>query len=167
MWSVSKVRLTNFLNNFLKSANLSAKRILHLYTYIMFFVPLAFAALIELQSLLTKTNFLELLKSPFISISVIVAFSDFLFGYYLWINKDKVLLKEKSYRRFMIIQAISQILVGNFVCEVLALAGIYQAKEINGQKTNKTDKIIKITSIVMLVVFAMCFVMLIMASLRK
>ncbi|TSO26663.1 hypothetical protein [Lactobacillus sp. LL6] len=167
MWSVSKVRLTNLINSFLKNANLTATRILHLYTYILFFIPLAFAALIELQSLLTKVSFADLLKSPFVSISVIVAFCDFLLGYYLWINKDKVLLRKTLYKNFMIIQAISQMLVGNFVCGVLAIAGIYQAKEINGQEITKTDKIIKISSIVMLVIFVMCFVMLLMASLRK
>ena len=167
MWSVGKVRLTNFLNNFLKSANLSAKRILHLYTYILFFIPLAFAALVELHSLLTKVSFSNLLKSPFVSVSVIIAFCDFLLGYYLWINKDKILLEEKTYRSFMIIQAISQILVGNLVCGILALAGIYQARELNSQKITRTDKIIKITSIIMLVIFGMCFAMLMMIGLRK
>lgn len=163
-------KISDFLNRFLRNTNLNAKRILRLYTYILFFIPLAFAALLYLRSAMTKQPFALMIKlNPMVSVAVITAFVDFLLGYYLWISKSAILLNKNSYRFFMICQAISQLLVGNFVCLIFALFGIFQAKNlaVASETNSKRDNLMEIISVCILLLFIICFILLMLIEFRK
>ncbi|WP_278390728.1 hypothetical protein [Lactobacillus acetotolerans] len=119
---------------------------------------------------MTKQPFALMIKlNPMVSVAVITAFVDFLLGYYLWISKSAILLNKNSYRFFMICQAVSQLLVGNFVCLIFALFGIFQAKNlaVASETNSKKDNLMEIISVCILLLFIICFILLMLIEFRK
>lgn len=169
MQSKSKGRMSGFLARFLRNAHLDAPRILRWYSYILFFVPLVFWAMLAFNAQLSKQSLFDIIrKQGTVSIAIIVTILDFLVGYYLWISRGKVLTDRKSYHFFMGCQAIGQLLVGNIICVILALFGMYQSKQLTLTVTNeKNNLIMNIVSVAMLVIFIICSIALILLGFRK
>lgn len=169
MWTISKAKFTSFLDRFLNGLHLDAKKILRWYSYLLFFIPLLMWAMLAFNGALMKTSIKTMLsKQANISIAVIIAIIDFVLGYYLWISREKVLTDRRSYHLFMGCQAISQLLVGNLLCLVLALFGMYQAKQLPTTVENeKKAKMMKMISITVMIVFIICFILMMLLELRK
>lgn len=169
MWLATKAKFTSFLDRFLENAHLDAKRILKWYSYVLFIVPLLFWAMLAFNGAFTHTSIQTMLtKEATISIAVIVAIVDFCLGYYLMISRKKVLTDRRSYHFFMGCQAIGQLLVGNIICLLLALFGMYQAKQLPSKASDdKTSKMMNIISIIVMIVLIVCFVFLMLLELRK
>ncbi|WP_155833142.1 hypothetical protein [Lactobacillus hamsteri] len=165
----TKAKFTSFLDRFLENAHLDAKRILKWYSYVLLVVPLLFWAMLAFNATFTHTSIQTMLtKEASISIAVIVAIVDFCLGYYLMISRKKVLTDRRSYHFFMGCQAIGQLLVGNIICLLLALFGMYQSKQLSTRVNDeKAAKMMNIISLTVMIVFILCFVFLMLLELRK
>lgn len=141
---------------FLDKVHLSAKKILITYTYALILISLFFGSFIVFIITFTKQNITTILSNtPMIAVDMIIAVSDFLMGYYIWLKKDFILNHYGDYYFLMLSQAISQLMAGNLFCLLLAIFGIIRVnKETRNLKCK--SKFIKISSIAFLIIFAFC-----------
>lgn len=169
MHLVSKKGVTTFLDRFLQNAHLDAQRILRWYSYLLLLIPLLFWAMLAFNAGLSHRSLPSLInREGMISVGIIIATLDFVLGYYLWLSRGKVLTDQRNYHFFMLCQVLSQLLVGNLICTVLALFGLYQAKQLElSDKENMATRIVKIFAGCMLVIFIICSIALLLLLTRK
>ena len=147
MWAISKQKVENFFDRMTRSMNLDTKKILTWYSYILFIAPLLFWALIALRSGASDQSIkMIVIKQPAVAIVTIIAIVDFVLGYYLLLNKS---------------QLIGQILVGNLLCGVLAILGMYKAKTLKKTQDNISPVVIAI-SLVAAVLSVLCFMLILL-----
>ena len=85
-------KINNFVISFLDRAHLDTKKILTTYIYALILIPLFFGCFIILTSSIAKQNINVVLNNtPLIAIDMIVALTDFIMGYYIWLKKDLIL----------------------------------------------------------------------------
>lgn len=145
MWAISKQKVENFFGRVTHNLSLDAKKIISWYSYILFVAPLLFWALIGMRSAASKQSMQMIItKQPAVAIGTIIAIVDFVLGYYLLMNKKKFLVNRQTYRMFMTSQLIAQIVVGNLICAILAILGMYQAKTLKKTQDNVQPMIIGI-----------------------
>lgn len=145
MWAISKQKVENFFGRVTQNMHLDINRIISWYSYILFIAPLLFWALIGLRSAASKQSMrLMIVKQPAVAIGVIIAIVDFALGYYLLLNKKKFLANRQTYRFLMVSQLIGQFLVGNLLCSVLAILGMYKAKVLKQTQANINPAIMAI-----------------------
>lgn len=162
MWAVSKRKFSNLLDRIARTVHLDANRTIEWYSYILFLIPIALWLMIEMRILASKQSWTVMFKQPAVAVGVIIAFVDLMTGYYLLLKEQEVLETYENYRFFMMWQAISQILVGNFLCFVMALIGIHEAKSLkNGQR----DATVTVVSIVSGLFLVICFGFILLMSL--
>ena len=154
MLTAGKQKVSGLLEKIAKSVNLDAKRTITWYSYVLFIIPIAYWLLTEIRILASKQSWELMLKQPSVAIASIIAIIDFMLGYYLILHKQDLLSSYENYRFFMMWQAVCQIFVGNFVCFILALIGIHEAKRLDNGKRDSTVVVVTITSGLLLV---MCF----------
>ena len=159
-------KFSNHFTLLLQNYHLDSKRILVVYDSILLLSSLAFAIMVWLEGIFQKKSAIELIKmNPIVGISMIVAFSNFILGYYVWVHKNIFLDSKQNYRFFMIWQSLSQLVLGNFVCTVLSFIGIYQAKTIAVEKSHRLQLLPLITALTIL--YLICFIMLITIAFKK
>ncbi|WP_143453044.1 MULTISPECIES: hypothetical protein [Lactobacillus] len=107
-----------------------------------------------------------LAKFPIISIEIIIAITDFLLGYYLWLKKDELIANPKNYHFFMLCQAVSQLMVGNILCLILAIFGLLRISSFK-EKYQAENKLIKNISVICLIAFSLCFVLFICLDIKN
>lgn len=89
------------------------------------FAPLLYWALLEFRIVMEKASLADMMHNqPAVAISVIVAITDFLLGYYCWINRNKLVSNIKELKTFYVWQFFCQIFVGNIICSLLCLFGL-------------------------------------------
>lgn len=154
MWTTSKQKFSNIMEKITGAVNLNPKKTISWYSYVLFFTPIAFWLLIEMQILASGKSWMVMLKQPTIAIATLIAIIDFMLGYYLVLRKKDVLASYENYRLFMMWQAVCQILVGNFICFFLALIGIYEAKFLKNGQYDATVKMVSFASGLFLII---CF----------
>ena len=160
-------KINNFVISFLNRAHLDTKKILTTYIYALILIPLFFGSFIVLTSSVAKQNINVVLNNtPLIAIDMIVALTDFIMGYYIWLKKDLILKHEGNYRFLMFTQAISQLMVGNIFCLILALFGIIRIYEQSG-KLKCQSNFIKVPAVIFLTIFGFCLVLTISIFIRK
>ncbi|WP_294891163.1 hypothetical protein [uncultured Lactobacillus sp.] len=160
-------KINNFVISFLDRAHLDTKKILTTYIYALILIPLFFGSFIVLTSSVAKQNINVVLNNtPLIAIDMIVALTDFIMGYYIWLKKDLILKHEGNYRFLMFTQAISQLMVGNIFCLILALFGIIRIYEQSG-KLKCQSNFIKVPAVIFLTIFGFCLVLTISIFIRK
>lgn len=169
MQSTSKKRVTTLLDHFLQNAHLDASRILRLYTWVLIVIPLLFGMLLILNAGFSHQSVQALInKGAVTSVAVIIAILDFVLGYYLWLVRKSVLTDRRSYRFFMLCQVVSQLLVGNLLCGLLALLGLFQAKQRKlVSAPNLATRVVQIFASMMLIIFIICSIALILLITRK
>lgn len=101
------------------------------------------------------------IKQPAVAIVTIIAIVDFVLGYYLLLNKKQFLINRQTYRFLMVSQLIGQILVGNLLCGVLAILGMYKAKTLKKTQDNISPVVIAI-SLVAAVLSVLCFMLILL-----
>lgn len=142
-----------------RSMNLDTKKILSWYSYVLFIAPLLFWALIALRGGASNQSIkMMIMKQPAVAIATIAAIVDFVLGYYLMLNKKQFLVNRQTYRFLMVSQLIGQVLVGNLLCGVLAILGMYKAKTLKKTQDNISPIVIAI-SLVAAVLLALCFML--------
>ncbi|MBW7987306.1 hypothetical protein [Lactobacillus helveticus] len=162
MWAISKQKVENFFDRMTRSMNLDTKKILSWYSYVLFIAPLLFWALIALRGGASNQSIkMMIMKQPAVAIATIAAIVDFVLGYYLMLNKKQFLVNRQTYRFFMVSQLIGQILVGNLLCGVLAILGMYKAKTLKKMQDNISPIVIAI-SLVAAVLLALCFMLILL-----
>lgn len=145
-----------------QSMHLDAKKIINWYSYILFIAPLLFWALIAMRSGASRESIQSILsKQPVVAIGTIIAIVDFVLGYYLLLNKKKFMVNRQTYRFFMVSQLIGQIVVGNLLCAILAILGMYKATALKKTQDNVNPVIIAI-SIASAVILAGCLVLILL-----
>ena len=160
-------KINNFVISFLDRAHLDTKKILTTYIYALILIPLFFGSFIVLTSSVAKQNINVVLNNtPLIAIDMIVALTDFIMGYYIWLKKDLILKHEGNYRFLMFTQAISQLMVGNIFCLILALFGIIRIYEQSG-KLKCQSNFINVPAVIFLTIFGFCLVLTISIFIRK
>lgn len=160
-------KINNFVISFLDRAHLDTKKILTTYIYALILIPLFFGSFIFLTSSIAKQNINVVLNNtPLIAIDMIVALTDFIMGYYIWLKKDLILEYEGNYHFLMFTQAISQLMVGNIFCLILALFGIIRINEQTG-KLKCQSNFIKVPAFIFLAIFGFCLVLTISIFIRK
>lgn len=160
-------KINNFVISFLDRAHLDTRKILTTYIYALILIPLFFGSFIILTSSIAKQNINVVLNNtPLIAIDMIVALTDFIMGYYIWLKKDLILKHEGNYRFLMFSQAISQLMVGNIFCLILALFGIIRINEQSG-KLKSQSNFIKVPAFIFLTIFGFCLVLTISIFIRK
>lgn len=164
MWTAAKNSFSNLLEKIARTVHLDAKRTITWYSYILLVIPIAYWMLIEMRILASKQSWTVMLKQPAVAIASIIAIVDFMLGYYLIMRKKDVLASYENYRLFMMWQAVCQILVGNFLCFVLALIGIHEAKKLNNGPRDSTVTMATVASGLLLI---FCFVLLVMLNFIK
>lgn len=154
------LRARCFFANLLQNYRLSAQRILRIYGVILMLIPIAFGLMVWLESQMQGASVTHLVRQePVISISMVIAFSDFILGYYLLLKQRQVLASQKTFRFFMAWQCLGQLLMGNFVCAFLAFCGSYQARHINS--TQKTNPELQGLTIMLTCLYLICFCFLV------
>lgn len=137
MWAISKQKVENFFERVTRNLSLDANKIISWYSYILFVTPLLFWALISLRSGASGQPMRSMIvKQPAVAIGVIIAIVDFMLGYFLLLNKKKFLVNRQTYRFLMVSQFIGQIVVGNLLCGVLAILGMYKANALKKTQDN-------------------------------
>ena len=145
-----------------QSMHLDAKKIINWYSYILFIAPLLFWALIAMRSGASRESIQSIImKQPVVAIGTIIAIIDFVLGYYLLLNKKKFMVNRQTYRFFMVSQLIGQIVVGNLLCAILAVLGMYKATALKKTQDNVNPVIIAI-SIASAVILAGCLVLILL-----
>ncbi|KRK44807.1 hypothetical protein FC63_GL000640 [Lactobacillus amylovorus DSM 20531] len=141
---------------------LDAKKIINWYSYILFIAPLLFWALIAMRSGASRESIQSIImKQPVVAIGTIIAIVDFVLGYYLLLNKKKFMVNRQTYRFFMVSQLIGQIVVGNLLCAILAVLGMYKATALKKTQDNVNPVIIAI-SIASAVILVGCLVLILL-----
>lgn len=144
-----KQKKFSFIDKIISMTNLNAQKILNVYSYVLLIFPIAFWILINLQALLVKTNLKRLLhNNPLMLVGIIISIIDFVFGYYLMLNKKNILSDRFSYKITMLSQMICQLLVGNVLCFFLALLGTHESKTLNEQESIHRKANITVTIII-------------------
>lgn len=162
MWAISKQKVENFFDRMTRSMNLDTKKILSWYSYVLFIAPLLFWALIALRGGASNQSIkMMIMKQPAVAIAAIAAIVDFVLGYYLMLNKKQFLVNRQTYRFLMVSQLIGQVLVGNLLCGVLAILGMYKAKTLKKRQDNISPIVIAI-SLVAAVLLALCFMLILL-----
>ncbi|ABX26798.1 hypothetical protein lhv_0639 [Lactobacillus helveticus DPC 4571] len=101
-----------------------------------------------------------IMKQPAVAIATIAAIVDFVLGYYLMLNKKQFLVNRQTYRFLMVSQLIGQVLVGNLLCGVLAILGMYKAKTLKKTQDNISPIVIAISLVAVLL--ALCFMLILL-----
>lgn len=162
MWAISKQKVENFFDRMTRSMNSDTKKILSWYSYVLFIAPLLFWALIALRGGASNQSIkIMIMKQPAVAIATIAAIVDFVLGYYLMLNKKQFLVNRQTYRFLMVSQLIGQVLVGNLLCGVLAILGMYKAKTLKKTQDNISPIVIAI-SLVAAVLLALCFMLILL-----
>lgn len=162
MWAISKQKVANFIGRMTQSMHLDTKKILTWYSYILFIAPLLFWALIAMRSAASgQTLRMIIMKQPAVAIATIIAIVDFVLGYYLLLNKQKVLINRQTYRFVMVSQMLGQMLVGNLLCVVLAILGVYRAKALPKTQAS-VNPIMMAASIAAAVLLLGCFMLILL-----
>ncbi|ATO53625.1 hypothetical protein LA20531_08505 [Lactobacillus amylovorus DSM 20531] len=162
MWAISKQKVENFFGRMTQSMYLDAKKIINWYSYILFIAPLLFWALIAMRSGASRESIQSIImKQPVVAIGTIIAIVDFVLGYYLLLNKKKFMVNRQTYRFFMVSQLIGQIVVGNLLCAILAVLGMYKATALKKTQDNVNPVIIAI-SIASAVILVGCLVLILL-----
>lgn len=159
--------ISNFFIKFLNKTRLDTKRILNIYIYALILIPIFFGGFIILEIAITRHSLVEMLfVAPIVAVDMIIAITDFILGYFLWIKKDNILEDSASYLFFMSCQAIGQLMVGNIFCLVLALFGIIRTYN-SGKSLKNKNKLIEAVSILFVVTFIFCFTLIIVLNIKK
>lgn len=163
---LSKNILSNFLDKILRTLRLNAKKILKWYSIILLVAPLLYAAFLQLTVLKTKQPIAIMMsKQPMIAVSIIIAFIDFLLGYYCWIKNKEILSDSKGYRSFMICQMICQLLLGNIFCFVLGALGIHASSQLE-TSSNTRSTVNSIVTLVSTILLGGCVILVYMIGIR-
>ena len=104
---------------------------------------------------------LIIMKQPAVAIGTIIAIVDFVLGYYLLLNRQKLLLNRQTYRFLMISQLIGQVFVGNLLCVILAILGMYKAKSLK-KTQDSVNPIIITASLVSAILLFGCFMLILL-----
>lgn len=159
MWTTTKNKVADFCDQIMERLHLNTRSILKWYSIILFVAPLLYWALLEFRIVMEKASLADMMHNqPAVAISVIVAITDFLLGYYCWINKNKLVNNIKALKTFYIWQFFCQIFVGNIICSLLCLFGL---RALQGQKNNNvTVSYFKATILVSTILYIFCILLL-------
>lgn len=159
--------ISNFFIKFLNKTRLDTKRILNIYIYALILIPIFFGGFIILEIAITRQSLVEIFFiAPIVAVDMIIAITDFILGYFLWIKKDSILEDSGNYLFFMACQAIGQLLVGNIFCLALALFGIIRTYN-SGKSLKNKNKLIGAVSILFVVTFIFCLTLIIVLNIKK
>ncbi|MGN1272425.1 MAG: hypothetical protein ACI4T3_04770 [Lactobacillus sp.] len=162
MWAISKQKVENFFGRMTQSMHLDAKKIISWYSYVLFIAPLFFWALIAMRGGASRQSIQSIImKQPAVAIGTIIAILDFVLGYYLLLNKKKFMVNRQTYRFFMVSQLIGQLVVGNLLCAILAVLGMYKSAALKKTQDNVSPLIMAI-SIVSAILFIGCFALVLL-----
>lgn len=160
-------KTNNFIIRLLDRVRLDIGKILNLYIAALIVIPLLFASFVAYEASITTQSLAAILTTtPIIAVDMIMMIIDFIFGYYLWLNRERILLDLTSYRFFMLCQAIGQVMAGNFICALLAMGGLVRTNGIN-LKEQSNNKLIRGASVVFLLMFGFCLILTIWLSSKK
>ena len=159
MWTTTKNKVADFCDQIMERLHLNTRSILKWYSIILFVAPLLYWALLEFRIVMEKASLADMMHNqPAVAISVIVAITDFLLGYYCWINKNKLVNNIKALRTFYFWQFFCQLFVGNIICSLLCLFGL---RALQGQKNNNvTVSYFKATILVSTILYIFCILLL-------
>ncbi|WEV70784.1 hypothetical protein OZY43_07560 [Lactobacillus sp. ESL0785] len=161
-------KLNNFVIKFLDKAHLNTKKILLTYLYALLLIPLFFSFFMILEAAITKNSIVLIMaKSPLVAVDVIIALTDFILGYYLWLKKNEILRNYVNYRFFMTCQALGQLLVGNLFCAVLALLGLISLQLAGKDRPQKGAWPIIVVSVIFMLIFSACLAMIILLKVKN
>ena len=105
MWTTTKNKVADFCDQIMERLHLNTRSILKWYSIILFFAPLLYWALLEFRIVMEKASLADMMHNqPAVAISVIVAITDFLLGYYCWINRNKLVSNIKELKTFYVWQ---------------------------------------------------------------
>lgn len=125
IWALTRYKFNSFIERVMRAFHIDTKFVLRWYSIILFVAPLLFWAMLEFQNLKAGKGMANVISGqPTIAIAILVAFTDFIVGYYLWFQRSELLKDAKDVRIFFICQAICQLFVGNILCVLLSLLGI-------------------------------------------
>lgn len=159
MWTMTKNKVTDFCDQIMERLRLNIRSILKWYSIILLVAPLLFLGLLEFRVVMTKVSLADMFHSqPTIAVSVIVAITDFLLGYYCWIKKDKLVNSTKELKIFWICQCFCQLLVGNIICFLLSLFGLRALHSF--KVTDRAIAYFKTTIIISTVLYVLCILLL-------
>lgn len=160
-------KTNNFVIRLLDRAHLDTGKILNTYIAALIIIPLFFAGFVAYEASLTAQSLAAILTAtPIIAVDMIMMIINFIFGYYLWLSKEKILTDLPTYRFFMLCQAIGQVMAGNFICVLLAMGGLVRTNGIN-QKEQSNNKLIRGASVIFLLIFGLCLILTIWLSSKK
>lgn len=159
MWTMTKNKITDFCDQIMMRLHLNTRSILKWYAIVLFVAPLLFWGLLEFRVVIAKISLFDMLRNqPTIAISVIVAITDFILGYYCWLEKDKLISCTKDLKIFWICQCFCQLLVGNLVCLILSLFGLRALRSLD--TTTAKVAYFKVIIIISTVLYALCILLL-------
>lgn len=163
MWAISKQKVENFFGRVAKGMQLDVKKILNWYAYVLFIAPLFFWALIAMRSGASRQSMQSIImKQPAVAIGMIIAIVDFVLGYYLLLNKKKFLVNKQTYRFLMVSQLIGQLCVGNILCVVLSILGMYKSAATLKKTQDSINPVVIAALITSTVLLVGCFALILL-----
>ncbi|GHN17188.1 hypothetical protein [Lactobacillus delbrueckii] len=156
----------NWLDRLTKSARLTPKRILKIYTFVLFFAPLAYLLLLQLRAGAAKQTITDsIAASPATTVSIIVAAGDFLLGYLCWIDGGALLADRRQYMKFMKLQLWTQLIVGNWFCFLFAIFALRRGEDLPEESKVKPSQLLSLTYLIASL-FVICFVFYVVLAFR-
>lgn len=156
-----------FIDKLSSATHLDPKRIMKIYTFILFFAPLAYLVLLEVQATGQKETIFKLLSSsPLVTISLITAAGDFVLGYLCWLNGKKLLDDRASFHKFMKIELFSQLLACNWICLIFAIFGVRLSSDITEKNTSTDANRLISLAYVTLFLSIICFVFMMILAIK-
>lgn len=155
-----------YLKKLSESLDITPRRLLTVYSYILFLTPLAYWAFIEFQSVYAKVTPLAMIKqNPTITLALIVSIVDFVLGYYLLLHKEDFLDRD-SFKLLMVTQFIAQAMLVNIICALIAVVGLLNMGSLEYTDDRAVLQRNKFTIFSSLAGLAFSFVLLVIIKLR-
>lgn len=166
MWTMTKNKVTDFCDQIMERLHLNVCSILKWYSIILFVAPLLYWLLLEFRAITEKITLLDMMqKQPTAAISIIVAITDFLLGYYCWIKKNSLVKDLRGLKVFWVCQSICQLFVGNLICLILSILGLRALR--NSDSVNETVPYFKIAIVISTVLYVLCISLLGLIGLKE
>lgn len=157
-----KNKVGGYFSTVLHQIGLNPRRVVNSMIFLLVFSSLASICYILLQANGSGTSYqLFLTTSPQSAVMFIISAIDLGLGYVLWKKKEEVISNRKSFRAFNIFLLFSQLIVGNFVCVILAAISLYIATQVREEKESSLSSAEIALFIVCILMYLFCaFVLL-------
>lgn len=126
-----KNKVSEYLRTVLYQMGLTPRRAINSMIFLLVFSFLASICYILFLSSKSGTKFQTFLgANPQSAVMFIISAIDFGLGYVLWNKREKLVTRRKNFQAVTFFLLLSQLIVGNLVCVILAVIALYVSSQV-------------------------------------